>query len=206
MCMRELESTSAPAIIDDTDFDLDDKERNLAKLSALKKSLSSSAHPATIQSIMLGDGSRAKLFKTGDEQSGAVFIEYRGLLGLYVKYTTWRYAFLPVRTLTQTRLWRSKTLPVTNTFSQRLFFNSILGFTGAVLSDAEHTEAGQEFWKRRLREALQKRLNVALVDFAARSYEQVAHLKQLEDLLSGAWAGSLSMKPRFKQLRWLIWK
>lgn len=196
-----MESDSAPFLVNDTNFGFDNPTENLKKLKSLKHRAS-----LVLSTIVLGDSTKVNLYKSGSTADGNIFIEYKGRLGLLIKYRTYHYPFLPVKSLTQTKLWRSKTLPVTNMFSHKLFFNKMLEFTGAVLSDAEHTEYGRDFWKRRLREAFQKKLNVALVDFGAKSFEQIKDPARLEDLMSEMWSESVLEKARFRQLRWLIWK
>lgn len=196
-----FESSSMPFLVPGTDFGLDDPSENAKKLAELKKKL-----PLVLSTISLRDGTKAELFRSGSPESGTVFIEYRGFLGLYIKYESYHFSFLPIRTVTQTKLWRNPKLPVTNAFSHKLFFNTMLKMTGAVLSDMEHTSSGREFWMRRLGEALGKKLHVALVDFGSKTFEEVKSPAVLENLFETAWSADVMNKARYQQIRWLVWR
>jgi hypothetical protein len=198
--MKILKSEmAAPATVDPTSFHLDDVVLNKEKLKSLKKK-----QGKKVALLTLGTGEQCSLVKTGDSQ-GAIYLEYKGELGVYIQYHTYHYSFLPVKSITQTRLWRNKKLPVSNTFSPTLFFKVILEQTGAVLSDLEHTPDGEEFWKRRLREALVKNLNVGLVNFGSHTFQQIRSKKELETLMEATWGGGMQ-REQFKQLRWMVWK
>ena len=194
--LLELE---VPGIVSPTNFKLDDPLKNKARLKALKKK------PAKkIATLTLRMGEQLPLLRTGDAQ-GSIYLEYKDELGVFIQYHTYQYNFLPVRSITQTKLWKSKKLPVSNMFSPNLFFKVMLKQTGAVLSDIEHTPDGEDFWKRRLGEALTKKFNVALVDFGAQSYKQIRSKKELESLLDVTWGGGLKLE-QFRQKRWMVWR
>lgn len=193
------ESLSAPALVDPTTFGLDSPAKNKTFLLDLKKKPSK-----MVGRLGLRNGEKIALLKVGDAE-GNIYAEYDGYVALYIQFHRYQYPFLPVESVTQTKLWRSKDLPVTNNFSQALFFRLMLGLTDAMLSDKEHTPDGIEFWKRRAGEAAAKGLNVALVDFGKRSYTQFKNRKELENALSETWGGGLD-RTRYQQLRWLIWK
>lgn len=188
-----------PAMADQTAFGLDSPSKNKELLAKLLKKPHS-----LIARIGLRTGEKLALYKTG-EAEGSVFAQYDTHLALYIQFHQYKYAFLPVATVTQTKLWRNKELPVTNNFSQALFFRIMLAQSTAMLSDVEHTPDGIEFWKRRAGEALGKGLNVALVDFGKRSYEQFTSGKELEKTLTASWGGGMDAT-RYKQMRWLIWQ
>lgn len=193
------EEIAAPGMVDPTSFHLDNVGANKSKLAKLKKLKS-----RKIGSLTLRTGEKLELLRSGEEQ-GTIFLEYKEELGLYIQYHTYHYSFLPVRSITQTKLWRNKNLPVSNTFSPNLFFGIILAQTGAVLSDLEHTPDGTEFWKRRLGEALVKNLNVGLVNFGSKTWRQIKSKKELDDLLNATWGGGMQSE-QYKQVRWMIWK
>lgn len=195
------EELAAPHLVGEHDFGLNSPSHNSEMLKKLKEK------PAEVfATVLLGDGTKLYLLQTGDKTDGTIWAEYKDRLSLYIKFHTYHYSFLPVKSLTQTRLWRSKNLPVTNNFSINLFFKHILNFTGAVLSDKEHTPDGMEFWKRRCRESLARNLNVALVDFGSRSYTQFKSKIKLEEALELSWTQTMKSETRAKQVRWLIWK
>lgn len=198
MTIKKLE-TSMLGHTNPTTFGLEDGEVNKKKLQELKKK-----GGRKIATVTLGTGEQVDLIRTGEDK-GNIYIEYQGELGYYVHYETYKYPYLPVKSFIQTKLWKSKSLPISNTFSPNVFFKVIQKQTGAVLCDFEHTDDGIDFWKRRLREALTKNLNVALVDFGSKSYEQVRSKKRLEELTSQSWGGGMQLE-QFKQKRWLIWK
>jgi hypothetical protein len=176
-----MESDSAPCFADATNFGLDDPNSNVELLHRLEKKDS-----RKIGVLTLRTGQKLDLLKVGVHE-GSVYARYAQQVVLYIQYHIYHYSFLPASSITQTKLWRSEHLPITNTFSQRLFFNVVLKITGAVLNDKEHTPSGVEFWKRRTGEALEKGLNVALVDFGAKTYRQITSKLELNELLESTW-------------------
>ena len=194
-----MESTSAPALADPTSFGLDSPARNKALLETLRKKPSK-----LLARIGLGTGEKLSLLKSG-AGNGSIYAEYNGYIALHIQYHQYRYSFLPITSVTQTKLWRSEALPVTNSFSQSLFFRIMLNVSDAMLSDKEHTPDGIDFWKRRAREAMQKNLNVALVDFGNKTYHRFTDKMELEASLTDSWGGGMN-KTRYQQMRWLIWR
>lgn len=190
---------AAPALVDPTSFGLTDSRQNRLMLEKLEKKKG-----RKIGKIKLGTQEEIPLVKTGGNE-GSIYAAYQGKLVVYIQFHEYHYSFLPVKTITQTALWRDPTLPVSNQFSPNLFFGIILKQTTAVLSDNSHTPDGTEFWMRRSREALLKGLNVALVDFGKRTYQQFTIPLELEHALHESWFGGLKTS-RSKQLRWAIWK
>lgn len=192
-------STSAPAMCDPTTFGLESTTLNKNKLHELLKK-------DTIQvgTLELSDGDLVPVMKSGFKE-GSVFIPYDDKLFVYIQYHTYKYPFLPVATVTQTKIWRDKAVIVKNTFSPDLFFNIMLPITGAVLSDKEQTSDGQEFWKRRCAEAVAQGYRVALVDFGARSFEEYKKGKALLTALEQSWGGGMKAQ-QYMQKRWLVWK
>lgn len=192
-------SESAPALSDPTTFGLESGAKNTERLLEIRKKKS-----VLVGRIGLGTGEKLSLLKIGDKE-GIIYAEYDSHIVLYIQYHEYQYPFLPVSSVTQTKLWRSKDLPVTNAFSQSLFFRLMLGLTGAMLSDKEHTPDGVEFWKRRAREAAARNLHVGVVDFGARTCTEFKNRKELEAMLTESWGGGMD-KTRFQQVRWLIWR
>ena len=193
------EETAAPALVDSTTYGLDNPLKNKKLLASLKKK------PSLVIGILSSrSDEHLELHRTGKEE-GFIYAEYKEEIGVFIQYHTYHYSFLPVKSITQTKLWRNKKLPVSNDFSPSLFFRIILKQTGAVLSDKDHTDDGVEFWKRRTAEALHKGMHVALVNFGSKSYEEITSPKLLEEKLDEVWGGGLQ-KQQYQQLRWLIWK
>ena len=192
-------SESMPSVCDPTTFGLDKAVSNKLKLKNLKKHIAKK-----IGSLPLASGKLLDVMRSGTT-GGSVYAEREGNLVLYIQYSTYRYAFLPMQALTQTKLWRSQSLLVSHEFSHNLFFQIMLPLSGAILSDKEQTSDGQEFWKRRCMEALQIGCHVALVDFGTRSYKEFSDADGLEPARLDSWGGGL-MQQHYQQKRWLIWK
>jgi hypothetical protein len=194
-------SESAPYLVMPTDFGLNDTDYNIQTLKHLKRK-----HPIVVAKVTLGNDQTVNVSKTGDDNDGTLFIEYNGHLGWYAKFHTYKYKFLHVKAATQTKIWKHRELPVDYDFSPNLFYGIVLNLTGSVLSDIEHTEYGQDFWKRRLRESIKKGYSVALVDFGRRNCTVMLNHQQLESAIATSWLGDPRHANRYRQLRFLISK
>lgn len=82
----------------------------------------------------------------------------------YMKYKFLRKSFLPKPAAQQVLVWRNMKSAKTGRIASKIFFDFLLPKTGIVVTDAEQTENGQEFWFNRIGEAFEKRLFVYYVD------------------------------------------
>lgn len=188
-----------PQQVDDTDFGLSNLEPNAAFLKKLhqKTSLKKVSTVTVVSKKVV-----LPVYKTGDsEDNGYYWVEYEGQILWLVKFKLFRRDWLPVPAVSQVALWRDDSMFLPSAFTKKMFFDFVLKRHKAVLSDKEQTPAGERFWKRRLREALDKRLNIAFVNFNDQTLKQIESLEELNELGSLAWG-----RDRSKQnFRWIIW-
>jgi hypothetical protein len=75
---------------------------------------------------------------------------------------------------------------------QKMFFEYLLPKFGTIIADSQQTWDGKRFWRLRLAEAFQKKLNVYFYDFSNHAIEKIDDYKHFEecDKRRGIWGPS----------------
>lgn len=188
-----------PQLVDPTEFNLSDIETNESLLRELNKKPSKKK----IGNLKSTLGDSLPIWNSGSSNDkGYYWIEHQGRIVWLVKYEVIKRNWLPNHTTTQVALWRGGTVIFSSQASSKLFFNIVFKRTGCILSDRVQTEDGKRFWTSRIRDSLQKKLHVALVDFSKKLITEVSSLRDVENLSDSAWGNMRSNQ----NLRWMIWK
>jgi hypothetical protein len=166
--MRYSKILEAPQLVPPTDFDLSNREINLARAADFTR------HPAET----FRDFPRATLFVQAGNVGGQIGLlsKITGLLEYYVHYDI--ATITPFgRCATQVKLWRSDTATVQNT--ARMGFQEILlRRFDTLISDRQQTDRGMEFWKGQI-SALADAKTVGIID--ARGVHVFDHVLPISD-------------------------
>jgi hypothetical protein len=144
-----MEISSAPYLIDPTQFGLDDLHKNQKRLADIKKKYPSDD---------LGDyrGQNLAEYKVGPNESYIIAEDNLGK-GQQVVYLAHlkieRLKSLSDQSVTQVEVWRSAGSFVRPQITKHVFFDILLKRYKYVVSDKSQTERGRDFWFARLSEA-----------------------------------------------------
>lgn len=189
--MKELAN---PRLVDNTEFGLDKPEKRQEWLKKLRKS------PSKIVGILHTIDAPLDIRKTGDGQHGYYYAEQGGDLIIFVKYKKARLPLKLQKAVVQVALWKNMTTAVTNDFMPDLFFGIVLKDNKIVMSDQLHTNYGMEFWKRRLQEAINKKLYVFLWNQLSNLVIHIDSKESLANSYKNAWLEDR----KGETLRWII--
>ncbi len=90
--------------------------------------------------------------------------------------------------VTQLLVWKQKTVPFElDDLPMNIFFDFLVKRYKNVLSDSQQTEGGSRFWINRIKESIQKGINVYYCDFVKKTIEKVDR-NNLQNFISLAWS------------------
>lgn len=143
----------SPQMVEPTDFNLSNKEKNREILRDLLKK----------KKETYIDDVDFEIFITGDHEKGSVVLWNKNeeLIGYYVKFETKRYSFIG-ETVTQVALWRSPMISGTVRKTTHIFFNYLLQNWETIMSDGQQTVNGRDFWIMRMNEANDKGYSIGI--------------------------------------------
>ena len=144
----------SPMKLAPTSFSFDDRQFNQAKLIEYSQN---------IQTIIFETGNY-RIFQTGTNHNGRIILENKDLktIDYILEFVVTNGFWLDVA-VTQTLVWRSPN-PKINNIASKIFWDILFVRYPAILSDGMQTVEGNKFWFRRMYEASQKGLAVAIVD------------------------------------------
>lgn len=172
-----LKALAMPQIVGDTDFGLEDPDRNrkvlrdLLSSKSLKELSAVTAHPGS------------KIYTTESGEHGRVFVHDLELnrVVYYVQFVKKKILGKPATR--QIKLWRDPTASSLVTgITKSVFFQHLLPIQGALVSDGQQTMRGREFWLQRMDEALASKYNVYVVDLNTHKYQQLVSRKQISNI------------------------
>lgn len=172
-----FKAISMPQIVGDTDFGLEDPEKNRRMLKELlsRKSLKE------LSAVTALAGS--KIYTTEDGQHGRVFVHDLELdkVVYYVQFVKKKILGRPATR--QIKLWRDPTASsMVQGITKQVFFQHLLPIQGALVSDGQQTVRGKEFWLQRIDESLAVGYNVYVVDLNTRKYQKMESRRQLQKI------------------------
>jgi hypothetical protein len=145
-----------PVRIDPFDHEILDKNRRYA-FSILHdrhaKKMSSSFNNADFQLYALGN---KLIFIEKDPQTLQVVY--------FVEFSSRYRLFLGKKCIQQILVWRDRTIRHTQNLATEVFFNVLLGKSGAIITDYQQSPDGEAFWDNRIVDALAKGLHLYFVD------------------------------------------
>lgn len=71
-----------------------------------------------------------------------------------------------------------------------IFWNELLKEFNCLISDSQQTEDGKKFWHYRVKEALDKKMTVRMINSNDNSYVDVNTVDELDELAGGIWTKS----------------
>ena len=180
---------AAPQIVAPQDWNLGDRATNAAMAHNITR------YPYEV----LQTYPHARLVHQGGPHAGQVgLIDYRGLLGYYVKYDVATIQGLG-RCATQIKLWRSLYAGVDG-LATRVLNDFLLSRFDAVVSDNCHTPDGERFWRLRLSGASStKTIGCILGPDTIQVYPPGADIEQWLDGVNG-WG----LHRKFRHIRFFI--
>ncbi len=190
---------AVPEMALDDDFGLNDPSTNKAQLLDLQNRAS-----AKKLRTVVSRGHKLTVYGSGQRSnSGVYWIPYAGKLIWLVKFKAFTLSWLPNGTITQVKLWRNTTTDVlSKNFTTDMFFKFLLQEHGSIMSDRLHTQAGRRFWEIRLMDAFDRKYNVGLADFHARTLQRISTYDEAGELFPKVWGNKMVNQ----SLRWVIWK
>lgn len=170
-----FKAISMPQIVGDTDFGLEDPEKNRRMLKELlsRKSLKE------LSAVTALPGS--KIYTTEDGQHGRVFVHDLELdkVVYYVQFVKKKILGRPATR--QIKLWRSRSsADLVQGITREVFFKHLLPIQGALVSDGQQTMRGKEFWIQRIAEAHRIGYKVYVVDMNTHVFQALTHRAQIE--------------------------
>ena len=145
-----------PQMIAPTQFNLSDLDSNQDYLKKILRYKSLE---------VFDDTSERKFFRTGKGQTGFYIVQDKetNTITYLVRYETknWKYFG---KSVTQVALWRKTGEPTSVGITQEVFFDHLIKDYPTIISDAQQTNDGRDFWKDRMAQAVAKGFRVGLAD------------------------------------------
>lgn len=168
--------TESPQLVNSTNFNLDKVQHNVELANKLLKK----------KSETLEDTPDYELIRTGNYRNGNFALITKGSLrkiNYLVRYEAKNYSKIG-NTVTQVMLWRKTAGKGTSGITKKMFFEYLLPMFGMIMSDAQQTERGKEFWENRMRDAVDSGFKVGLASLNLRQIEWFDDSMELEDWLT----------------------
>ena len=144
-----MEISSAPYLIDPTQFGLNDLEKNQARLADIKRKYK--AHP-----LPTWHGAELIEYTVGPDEAYIISEVDQGdgpEIAYLVHLKMERLKALESRSVTQVEVWRNPAGGSPTGLTKHVFFDILLKRFKFIVSDRSQTERGKEFWLLRLKEA-----------------------------------------------------
>ena len=97
--------------------------------------------------------------------------------------------------VTQTKVWRDKSSPLTKGLAERIFFHYLFPMADCIVTDKQQTSYGRAFWELRIYEAFAKSLPVYLLDHNPGTKQLLASSLEFDQLLDTWWGD----EPKFQR-------
>lgn len=154
-----MEISSAPYLIDPTQFGLDDLAKNQKRLEDIQKKyrikVLKSYHDQPLQEYVVGP--RESYIIGEIDQGDGPQIGY--LAHLKIEHLK----SLQGESVTQVEVWRKRGMSIPAGITRHVFFNVLLKRYKYVVSDRAQTERGRDFWFDRLAEADQLGFRIGII-------------------------------------------
>jgi hypothetical protein len=186
--------TDSPQFVGGTEFGLDNPIFNGKRAKELL---------AKKQETII-DEEGYEVFRTGSEVNGNII--------LYNKKTTkidYLVAYEKIKVsavgtfLTQVKLWRNLG-PYNTGITSKIFFEYILKRSDGIMSDAQQTPRGKEFWMQRLSQAYGKGLKVGLLNLNLRDVNWYDPSTDFEDWLKNVEEKGWGVAEKYQAMRFVI--
>lgn len=156
-----MEVSSAPYLLDPTQFGLGDIKKNQKKLAELKQKFKAKELP-------VWQGAQLTEYLVGPDESFIVLEAERGEgpeIAYLVHLKLERLKALPSQSVTQVEVWNNPARSSTTPFgvTKHVFFDILLKRHKYIVSDQSQTPSGRDFWFRRLDEADAKGCRVGVM-------------------------------------------
>lgn len=190
-----------PSLTGDTDFDLASSSGNQKMLKYLESKPHSLVYTETKENI------EGKLFTTGSATGGYYYMvsDKRLVYCMHYKKIIKKLVGIPV--VTQTAVWSDPRGVVNRGLTHDVVFGLLIPRFKVIMSDRIQTNLGQRLWLSLISNALEKSLNVGLVDFNTHrvlTFDSNAEFRLYEERsIDGFWDWN-SMK--HQDIRFLISK
>lgn len=139
--MRAMEIlVEMPQLVDATDFNMMDSLTNRQLTDRLLKS----------SREIIREDDRMMLFRTGKKDgSYALLNKLTGKIDYWVRYQEMTKRLIG-QSVTQVILWRDRTSPLTDGITREIFNGHLLRNWPTIMSDAQQTKDGRDFWIARM--------------------------------------------------------
>lgn len=144
-----MEISSAPYLIDPTQFGLNDLEKNQARLADIKRKYKTHSLPTW-------HGAELVEYKVGPDEAYIISEVDQGdgpEIAYLVHLKMERLKALDSQSVTQVEVWRRKGAAIPAGLTKHVFFDILLKRFKFIVSDRSQTEKGRDFWLDRLGEA-----------------------------------------------------
>jgi hypothetical protein len=186
--------TDSPQFVGGTEFGLDNpifNSKRAKKLLAKKQ-----------ETIIDEEG--YEVFRTGSDTNGNIVLYNRTSKKIEYLVAYEKIYVSAIGTfLTQVKLWRSFG-PYSSGITSKIFFEYLLTKHDGIMSDAQQTKRGQEFWIQRLAQAYGKGLKVGLVNLNQRDVNwydpSTDYTDWIADMIQKGWGE----EEKYQALRFVI--